>query len=190
MISPRVRDGEKGVVVVTPLIREDGSTVLVNRGFVADEYADIQKWRQRQEPEEVEVLGMLRNSQKRHMFSTVANRPEKDEWFWVDVDALAEHAGGEAANVQPVYLEQIFGKSPALQDAPQVTDCCLEGHPGEAHLRVTQGVPIGRAPMVEIRNSHAAYVFTWYSLSALTAMMFVHLLRKRSKTPTVRMPRR
>ena len=112
LIAPRVRDGEKGVVVVTPLIREDGSTVLVNRGFISDDHADLQRMRSSdQNQEEVEILGMLRNSQKRHMFSTVHNRPERDEWFWVDVDALAEYAGGKAANVQPVYLEEIFGTS-------------------------------------------------------------------------------
>lgn len=112
LIAPRVRDGEKGVVVVTPLIREDGSTILVNRGFITDEHADLQKLRNHSpDSEEMEMLGMLRNSQKRHMFSTVENRPEKDEWFWVDVVALADRAGGEAANVQPVYLEEIFGAS-------------------------------------------------------------------------------
>ena len=36
-----------------------------------------------------------------------------------------------------------------------------EGHPGDAQSCVTHGKPVGRAPTVEVRNSHAAYVFTW-----------------------------
>ncbi len=51
---------------------------------------------------------MLRTSQPRNYF-TPDNHPEKGEWFWVDVDAIAQYAGGEAANVQPVYVEEIFG---------------------------------------------------------------------------------
>ncbi|KAI5121174.1 hypothetical protein M0805_007171 [Coniferiporia weirii] len=172
LIGPRVRDGTKGVNVISPLIRADGSTVLVDRGFLSDEHADIRRLRDpSQDSGNVEIFGMLRTSQKRNLF-TPDNHPEKDQWYWVDVDALAESAGGEAAGVQPVYIEAIF-----------------EGHSGEAQLRMSRGTPVGRAPTVEIRNSHAAYVFTWYSLSALTAFMFVHLVRRRARAPVARMPR-
>ncbi|THH09605.1 hypothetical protein EW145_g1898 [Phellinidium pouzarii] len=144
LIGPRVRDGTKGVNVISPLVRTDGSTVLVDRGFVSDEHINDQQWRNStQDSEEVEVLGMLRMSQKRNHF-TPDNHPEKGEWYWVDVDALAENAGGKAAEVQPVFVEAIF-----------------EGHSGDAQLRMFNGIPVGRAPTVEIRNSHAAYVFTW-----------------------------
>lgn len=53
---------------------------------------------------------MIRTSQNRNVF-TPDNKPEKGEWYWVDVDALALQAGGEAANVQPVFVEAIFGES-------------------------------------------------------------------------------
>ncbi|EJD03631.1 uncharacterized protein FOMMEDRAFT_105726 [Fomitiporia mediterranea MF3/22] len=143
LIGPRVRDGTKGVNVITPLIRSDGSTILVDRGFVSDEYAKPEHWKSSQNNnEEVEINGMLRTSQKRNRF-TPDNHPEKGEWYWVDVNALADYAGGEAAGVQPVFIEAIFG------------------HTGDAQLNISRGVPVGRAPTVEVRNSHAAYVFTW-----------------------------
>ena len=110
LVRPRVRDGTKGVNVITPLIREDGTTVLVDRGFISDDHADLRKWMDpSQSIEEVEILGMLRLSQKRNKF-TPNNHPEKGEWYWIDVDALANYAGGEAANVQPVFVEAIFGQ--------------------------------------------------------------------------------
>ena len=109
LIGPRVRDGTKGVNVITPLIREDGTTVLVDRGFISDDYADRLQWSNpAQSTEEVEILGMLRLSQKRNKF-TPDNHPERGEWYWIDVDGLAKNAGGEAANVQPVFVEAIFG---------------------------------------------------------------------------------
>ncbi|KAH8119874.1 SURF1-domain-containing protein [Phellopilus nigrolimitatus] len=172
LIGPRVRDGTKGVNVITPLIRTDGSTILVDRGFVPDDFKDAQRWRDlTQSSETVEILGMLRMSQTRNNF-TPDNQPAKGEWYWVDVDALAENAGGKNAGVQPVYVEAIF-----------------EGHSGDAHLRMSKGIPVGRAPTVEVRNQHTSYVFTWYSLSALTAFMFIHLLRRRARAPVARMPR-
>ena len=51
---------------------------------------------------------MLRTAQKRNRF-TPDNHPEKNEWYWIDVETMAECAGGEKANVQPVFVEEIFG---------------------------------------------------------------------------------
>lgn len=37
-----------------------------------------------------------------------------------------------------------------------------EGHAGEASTRLDKGIPIGRAPTVDLRNAHLSYVITWY----------------------------
>jgi surfeit locus 1 family protein len=37
----------------------------------------------------------------------------------------------------------------------------LEGHSGNASLRLKRGVPIGKTPVVDIRNAHMSYVVTW-----------------------------
>ncbi|KAI0931688.1 hypothetical protein AcW2_000527 [Taiwanofungus camphoratus] len=147
-----------------PLIRADGSTVLVDRGFVSKEMANDAK--RRQEDGEVEILGLLRTSHVRNSF-TPDNNPQKGEWYWTDVDAMAEYAGGERSGVQPVFVEEIF-----------------EGHAGDASSRLALGIPIGRAPTVDLRNSHASYVATWYSLSAFTAVMFASLLMKQRRART------
>jgi len=108
IFSPRVREGVHGVHVVTPLIREGGTTILVDRGFVAkDKLASL---KEHQTDKEVEVLGMLRTSQARNAF-TPDNDIESGKWYWTDVDAMAEYAGGERASVQPVFVEQIFSES-------------------------------------------------------------------------------
>ncbi|KAH9835924.1 SURF1-domain-containing protein [Rhodofomes roseus] len=163
LLGPRVRNGTNGYHLVVPLVRENGSTVLVDRGFVSKELADSCK--RHLESGDVEILGMLRTTHKRNAF-TPDNHPEKGEWYWADVDAMAEYAGGERAGVQPVLVEEIF----------------------EISSRLKRGVPVGRAPVVDVRNSHASYVATWYALSAFTSVMFVRLLMKQRQA-RMRIPR-
>ncbi len=107
LLGPRVYDSRNGFHVVTPFIRSDGSTILVDRGFITPEVAEASSW-SRQEGE-VEILGMLRMTQARNKF-TPDNNPDKGVWYWADVPAIAEYAGGSGANVQPVYVEEIFGE--------------------------------------------------------------------------------
>lgn len=106
LFMPRVRNHVHGAHVVTPLVRKDGTTVLIDRGFITKDRATSGDYSKPQG--EVEVLGMLRLSQPRNIF-TPDNKPKGGEWYWMDVDAMAENAGGSGANVQPVFLEQIFG---------------------------------------------------------------------------------
>ncbi|PCH34001.1 mitochondrial protein [Wolfiporia cocos MD-104 SS10] len=168
LLGPRVRDSTSGYHVVVPLVRPGGSTVLINRGFVTKEHADgIQK---QLENGEVEVYGMLRTTAKRNFF-TPDNQPEKGIWYWGDASGMAEYAGGEQAGVQPVLIDEIF-----------------EGHGGEVASRLTRGVPIGKPPVVDVRNAHASYVATWYALSAFTSVMFVRLLLKQRQA-RMRVPR-
>ncbi|KAJ8457559.1 hypothetical protein ONZ51_g11458 [Trametes cubensis] len=109
LLGPRVRDGTIGYHLIVPLVRSDGSTVLVDRGFVTKELAQTARRVQDKEQTEVEILGMLRTAQVRNAF-TPDNHPEKGEWYWADVDAMAAFAGGEAAGVQPVFIEEVFGR--------------------------------------------------------------------------------
>lgn len=107
IVGPRTRDGTAGYHIIMPLVRPNGTTVLVDRGFVSkggfENFSKVAHT-----DEEVFVQGMLRISQVRNAF-TPDNHPEKGEWYWIDVDAMAEHTGGEKANVQPVLVEEIFG---------------------------------------------------------------------------------
>ncbi|PPR00033.1 hypothetical protein CVT24_009042 [Panaeolus cyanescens] len=169
ILGPRTREGLHGVHIVTPLVRENGSTVLVDRGFVSNE--QLKSLGDHLENDEVEVLGMLRVSPPRNRF-TPDNDPTSGKWYWPEVDKMAEFAGGHDADVQPVYIEQIF-----------------DGHAGDALSRLDKGIPVGRAPTVDLRNSHLSYVITWYALSGLTSMMFLRLWATRRNSPGRRMPR-
>lgn len=68
----------------------------------------------------------------------------------------------EEHRVLPVFLEEVF-----------------EGYDG--NIRVEKGIPVGRAATIELRNQHAVYAATWFSLSAATAGMFALLVRRRGR---------
>ncbi|KAH8882677.1 hypothetical protein GQ53DRAFT_753474 [Thozetella sp. PMI_491] len=110
LVGPRVRDGESGYMVVTPLEREGGgpgaatATVLVNRGWISKEKAEQANRHPEALPQgEVRVEGMLRQPWKKNMF-TPENRPDKGEFYFPDVHEMANLTGS-----QPVWVEQTMG---------------------------------------------------------------------------------
>ncbi|KAI4595453.1 surf-like protein [Pestalotiopsis sp. 9143b] len=142
LIGPRIRDGEDGYMVVTPLEREggEGTAVLVNRGWIS------KKMRRQADrgagalpTGEVVVEGLLREPWKKNMF-TPDNRPDKGEFYFPDVRQMAELTGSQA-----VWIE-----STMEPDWHELLDM-------EA-----KGIPVGRAAEVNLRNNHAQYIFTWY----------------------------
>jgi surfeit locus 1 family protein len=163
LIGPRVRDGKTGVHLITPLMRQDGSTVLVDRGFISQEHGQAALAKHVTGP--VKVVGMVRTSQSRNAF-TPDNHPEQGVWYWVDIDAMVQQAGGDAANVQPVFIEQIFGLFEFHYCMPlSPLTSRTDGHSGQASAMVARAEPVGRAPNVELSNSHLSYAVTWRVVS-------------------------
>lgn len=171
-MGPRKYETHNGYHLVTPLERSSSppnqaTTILVNRGFISDSTAasfnkDAERISKHASTDTTAVVdGMLAPPFTPSTF-TPANDPEKNVWIWADVPAIAQHAGGEAENVQPILVESVF-----------------EGGPGEASARIAAGKPVGRYPAVFFRNQHASYAITWYSLSLGTALLFFRLVTKK-----------
>ncbi|KAI1642835.1 SURF1-domain-containing protein [Daldinia loculata] len=157
LVGPRMRDGEQGYMVVTPLERggDEGATVLVNRGWISKKFRD-----QRSRPEslytgEVTVEGLLREPWKKNMF-TPDNRPDINEFYFPDVKQMAALTGS-----QPVWIEQTM--EPGLLQTLDME---------------SKGIPIGRPAEVNLRNNHAQYIFTWYGLAIATSIMFYMVVKK------------
>ena len=112
LLGPKTRDGVHGYHIISPLVRDGGSTILVDRGFVSNQTVSSTHGVQvLHEPQgEVEVLGVLRTQQPRNSF-TPDNKPEKGEWYWVDVEGIKEWFGGDKNRIQGVFVEALFGKS-------------------------------------------------------------------------------
>eukprot|EP00123_Amoebidium_parasiticum_P000258 comp10622_c0_seq1/m.5317 comp10622_c0_seq1/g.5317 ORF comp10622_c0_seq1/g.5317 comp10622_c0_seq1/m.5317 type:complete len:238 (-) comp10622_c0_seq1:251-964(-) len=150
-VLPRLsmQTNDHGALVVTPLKRADnGQWILVNRGWVP--------WTQRasstrpkgQVPGTVRFKAVIRGGEKGGQF-VPPNRPDKNEWYWTDLQGMAEAAG-----TQPIMV-----------------DACEDATP-------PSGIPLGGQTRVNVRNTHLEYIITWYSLSAITTFMTYRLLRR------------
>jgi surfeit locus 1 family protein len=140
LIGPRMYDGKDGYLVITPLDREgDGTTVLVNRGWILKKFK-VQQTRPDGLPMgEVKVEGLLREPWKKNMF-TPDNSPQTGEFYFPDVAQMAQLTGSQA-----VWIEETMQPDLIV-----------------SWDREARGVPIGRPAEVNLRNNHAQYIFTWY----------------------------
>lgn len=149
-LAGRVRDGVLGHEVVTPLIRDDGGILLVNRGWVSDAWRDSAPVTATGAP--VTVAGVARMPRPPGAF-VPDNNATANSWFSMDLTAMAAAAG--AGPVQPVYL-LAGSERPAAAEGP-------------LPHRVTADLP----------NNHLGYALTWYGLAATLAVIFMIYMRGR-----------
>ena len=134
-----------GFWVLTPLQTPDGTTVLVNRGFVPPQ-ARERAARTAVEPRgQTTVLGLLRITEPNGGFLR-RNDPPGNRWFSRDVQALAAARG--LSDVAPYFLD--------AEAAP--------ARPGEAITWPAAGLTVIAFP-----NNHLVYALTWYALALMVA---------------------
>lgn len=106
VLRPRLRDGQAGVELVTPLRRVSGGVILINRGWLRD--VDLGK---AERPlGTVAVSGLVRGGFKKGFF-TPANDPDKGQWFWEDIGAMTTGLD----SVLPVILYAAEGDGKILK---------------------------------------------------------------------------
>ncbi len=134
-----------GFWVLTPLQAADGTTVLVNRGFVPPE-ARERSSRAATEPKgETAVTGLLRITEPKGGFLR-KNDPAADRWFSRDVQAIAAARG--LGNAAPYFID-----AEAMPSAPGAAPAW----------------PAGGLTVIAFPNSHLVYAITWYGLALMVA---------------------
>jgi surfeit locus 1 family protein len=145
-LAARSYQGRLGYHVVTPLAPEGGGTaVLVDRGWVPVDRQAPDSRAAGQVPGTITVEGIARRPPKPGLF-TPDNRPDQNLWYWVDLPAMAAHAG--LTTVAPLLIEA----GPAA-------------NPG--------GLPIGGQTHINLPNNHLQYAITWYALALALAVFYV-----------------
>ena len=134
-----------GYWVLTPLRRQDGTTVLVNRGFVPPENRHRAQRREGEPRGPVTVTGLLRPSEPGGAFLR-DNAPEQDRWYSRDVAAIAEARGLD--RVAPYFVD---AEAPPLAEG------------GGA------GQPVAGLTVIQFRNNHLVYALTWFMLALMVA---------------------
>ena len=146
-----------GYWVISPLARDDGTTVLVNRGFVSMTERDPALWRP-QSPGLVTMTGLLRMPEPGGGFLR-ANDATSDRWYSRDVTAIAAARGLD--KVAPFFI-----------DAARM--------PGET------GPPVAGLTVIRFSNNHLVYALTWAALALMAAAGAIFVNFDRARTPQAR----
>ena len=136
--SPRGRYGGPGFFVVTPLRLADGSSVLVNRGFVPQGKETRAARAAAEVAGPIIVTGLMRSPEWRTWF-TPADEPGKRLWFTVDPASIA--AATRIARAAPFTIDEDAGAAAG-------------------------GLPQGGETVLSFPNDHLSYAFTWFGLAA------------------------
>lgn len=134
----------QGYYVLTPLVREDGPPILINRGFVPTELGNPRDRAAGEVGGPVTVTGILRASEERGLF-VPAPDPQRGEWFNRDIPGIAAARG----------LTEV---------APYLIEADATPNPG--------GWPRGGQLRVDLPNNHLQYAFTWYGIALCLVGVF------------------
>ncbi|WP_448207871.1 SURF1 family protein [Azospirillum sp. sgz302134] len=150
-----------GFWVLTPLRREDGTLVLINRGFVPPERRDPASRPAGQIEGETTVTGLLRITEPGGTLLR-ANDPAAGRWYSRDVAAIAAARG-------------LTGVAPYFIDA-------------EATPAAGPEAPVGGLTVIAFHNSHLIYAVTWYGLALMVLGGAVAVIRREwhSRRPGLR----
>lgn len=152
LFGARGHGGQVGHHVLTPLLRPDGSALLVDRGWVPADKAHPAARREGQVEGPVSITGIARyRGEHAAGWFTPANQPEQAMWFSYDLAALEEAL---ALSLLPVVVE--------ADDRP---------NPG--------GLPIGGLTRIALTNNHLQYAVTWYGLALTLVVVYLSFSLRR-----------
>ncbi len=153
--------GGPGYWVVTPFVLADGGTVMVNRGFVPENYQENVLMGEFDGEDEttVTVSGLLRPGEHANFMTPQPNMSSRIEWLR-DTDRLAAMIDPALAPVAPFYVDLPAGESETL--------------------------PQGGETVFSFANNHLSYAFTWYGFSVVAIVMLAFWLWRQSRAPVAK----
>ena len=134
--------------LLTPLLRDDGTIVMINRGVVPDARARAGQFDRIEGT--VTVTGLLRISEDKGWLFSRANNPEKQRWYRRDIGSIAAAKGFK--NAAPYFVDQ------------ERID--------------PDRWPRGGMTVIHFRNAHLSYALTWFALAVLVLGGYVLILRQ------------
>lgn len=161
-LGPRIHVDAQGVTrqgvhVLTPLVRADGGgVVLVDRGWVPLDRRDPASRPEGQVQGTVTVTGIARVPGERGWMQP-QNDPAANTWFWLEMPALASHAGVSSL-------------------APLVVQADAAANPG--------GWPLGGQTILQLKNDHLSYALTWYGLGLTLIGVYIAAIFRRREKPS------
>ncbi|MEW9524866.1 SURF1 family protein [Agrobacterium radiobacter] len=144
-----VTDLGPGYWVMTPLKRDDGSSIIVNRGFVPSDRRDPSSRREGEPAGNVEITGLMRAPETGGLFLRT-NDPANGRWYSRNIPQISQASG--LSDVAPFYVDADATPNP-------------------------DGLPVGGKTMLTFPNNHLSYAVTWYILAAMVVAAGWYVLR-------------
>ena len=138
-LTGRTYEGNAGFHVVTPLLLDDGRIILVNLGWVSEDYRDPAKRAFSQIDGKSSVTGILRRPGVKGYF-VPENEPENGFWFTLVPSQINRHLALGDSAIDRFYAD-------ALRTSDVVT------------------LPIAAKTKLNLRNAHLSYAMTWYGIA-------------------------
>ena len=146
-LTGRTYEGNAGFHIVTPFQLDDGRIILINRGWVSEDYRDPAKRVFSQITGPVKVAGILRRPAIKGYF-VPENEPENGFWFTLVPNQINQYLGLGAQAIGQFYAD-------AVRTSDVVT------------------LPIAAKTKLNLRNAHLSYAMTWYGIAV--ALVGVYL---------------
>lgn len=138
-------NGEAGYDLYTPFLSNDGSTIIINRGWVPEALKNQLERPQSLELNAVKVKGLLRKPESKLWYGP-ENEPANNNWYYNDLTAMAD-----VQNITSVYPMFLFA---ARKDSDL-------------------NFPIAGRTEINIVNNHLDYVLTWFGLAIVLMVIYV-----------------
>ena len=161
LTRPRGRHGGQGYWVMTPLRRDDGSLVFVNRGFVPLRFKDAATRAAGQVEGRVTVTGLMRAPEPPARFGATDDIAG-NVWIRRDPIRFASRLNLPTDRLAPFFVDADAGFSPG-------------------------GLPQGGETRLRFTNNHLQYALTWYGLAVVLVIVFGLNLRARRRGAMHRM---
>ena len=138
-MTGRTYEGNAGFHVVTPFELDDGRLILINRGWVSEDYRDPLKRSFSNFEGTVKVSGILRRPGQKGYF-VPENEPENGFWFTLVPEQIADYLRLRPSAIRTFYAD-------ALRTSDVLT------------------LPIAAKTELNLRNAHLSYALTWYGIA-------------------------
>jgi surfeit locus 1 family protein len=156
VLKERPRDGAPGVIMVTPLLLDDGRAVLVARGWVPYNLSAPEHWPELEERSDGSVIGLIQESQLSPSGEAPAAPEEaQTEWFLLNIDAIQPQMPYE---LLPFFILQLpeDGRSPMQY-------------------------PVRDEPLALDEGSHFSYAIQWFMFSAILGIGYLFLIQQQEQ---------
>ena len=147
-ITGKTYEGNAGFHVITPFLMQNGNYVLVNRGWVSENYKEAKSRTFSLINEETSIIGLIRYPQKKGYF-VPKNEPDNGFWFTIKPTEIKKHLKIDKETfITKFYID-------ALRKGKKIN------------------LPIGIKEKINIRNQHLSYAITWYSLAIVLMIIYL-----------------